>query len=316
MDATIRVGISSCLLGERVRYDGGHRLDHFLVDTLGRFVEYVPVCPESEAGFGVPREAMRLAGDPSAPRLVTVKTKKDMTEGMKGWIREKLHELGKEDLRGFIFKSGSPSSGMERIKVYDGSGHPRKSGVGLFARAFMERYPRMPVEDEGRLHDMALRENFIVRLFAFDRWKEECTRDRGAASIIDFHARHKYLLMAHSPSKQRELGKLVARIGEMSRGDFRERYEELFMEALRCRATVKKNVNVLEHLAGYFKDRLGVDEKKELAEVIGQYRRELVPLIVPVTLIRHYVRRYGEEYLGGQYYLDPHPMELKLRNHA
>ncbi len=316
MGGTIRIGISSCLLGERVRYDGGHKLDHFLVDTLGGFVEYVPVCPECEAGFGVPREAMRLVGDLSAPRLVTVNAKKDMTEGMKGWIRERLPELEKEDLRGFIFKSGSPSSGMERIKVYDGSGQPRKNGVGLFARAFMERFPRIPVEDEGRLHDMALRENFIVRLFAFDRWKEECDRDRGPASLIDFHARHKYLLMAHSPAKQREMGKLVARIGEMTSGDFGERYEGLFMEALRCRATVKKNVNVLEHLAGYFKDRLGADEKKELAEVIGQYRRELVPLIVPVTLIRHHVRKQGEGYLAGQYYLDPHPLELKLRNHA
>lgn len=316
MGATIRVGISSCLLGERVRYDGGHKLDRYLVDTLGTFVEYVPVCPEYEAGFGVPREAMRLTGVPSAPRLVTQKTGRDMTGPMNRWIGAKLDELEKADLRGFIFKSGSPSSGMERVKVYDGAGHSRKIGAGLFARAFMERFPRMPVEDEGRLHDINLRENFIVRIFAFDRWKEECARAKGAAVLIEFHARHKYLLMAHSPAKQKELGKLVAWVGDMSRGDFRDRYEELFMEALRSRSTVKKNANVLEHLAGYFKDRLGADEKKELVEVIGQYRRELVPLIVPVTLVRHHVRKQGEQYLAGQYYLDPHPLELKLRNHA
>ncbi len=316
MNGKIRVGISSCLLGEKVRYDGGHKLDHFLADTLGRFVEYVPVCPEFEAGLGVPREAMRLTGDPAEPRLVTQKTGKDLTDRMNRWIGGKLRELDKEDLRGFIFKSGSPSSGMERVKVYDEKGNSRKSGAGLFAMAFMARFPRIPVEDEGRLHDIALRENFIVRLFAFDRWKKECAFDSRPATVIGFHARHKYLLMAHSPAKQKEMGKLVARVSEMGRKEFTERYEGLFMEALRCQATVKKNVNVLEHLAGYFKDRLGADEKKELADVIGQYRREMIPLIVPVTLVRHYVRKYGEEYLAGQYYLDPHPLELKLRNHA
>jgi uncharacterized protein YbgA (DUF1722 family)/uncharacterized protein YbbK (DUF523 family) len=316
MSGKIRVGISSCLLGENVRYDGGHRLDHFLADTLGRFVEYVPVCPEFEAGFGIPREAMRLTGDPAAPRLVTRDTGRDLTGRMNRWIGGRLRELEKVDLRGFIFKSGSPSSGMERVKVYDGKGNSRKNGAGLFARAFMERFPCVPVEDDGRLHDIALRENFIVRLFAFDRWKEECSRDPRPAAVIGFHARHKYLLMAHSPAKQKEMGKLVARVREMGRRDFMERYEELFMETLRCQATVKKNVNVLEHMAGYFKDRLDADEKKELAEVIGQYRQELIPLIVPVTLVRHYVRTHGEEYLSGQYYLDPHPLELKLRNHA
>lgn len=315
MNGKIRVGISSCLLGETVRYDGGHKLDHFLADTLGRFVEYVPVCPEFEAGFGVPREAMRLTGDPAAPRLMTQKSGKDLTGPMNRWIGGRLRELDKEDLRGFIFKSGSPSSGMERVKVYDEKGNSRKSGAGLFATAFMMRFPRVPVEDEGRLHDIALRENFIVRLFAFDRWKEECARDDRPAAVIGFHARHKYLLMAHSPAKQKEMGRLVAVFKDMGRGEFRERYESLFMEALRSPATVKKNVNVLEHMAGYFRDRLGADEK-ELAEVIGQYRQELVPLIVPVTLVRHYVRKYGEEYLAGQYYLDPHPLELKLRNHA
>ncbi len=316
MSGKIRVGISSCLLGEKVRYDGGHKLDHFLADTLGRFVEYVPVCPEFEAGFGVPREALRLTGDPAEPRLVTQKTGKDLTDRMNRWVAGKLRELEAADLRGFIFKSGSPSSGMERVKVYDAKGNSRKSGAGLFAMAFMERFPLVPVEDEGRLHDIGLRENFIVRLFAFDRWKEECARDSRPAAIIRFHARHKYLLMAHNPAKQKEMGKMVARVMDMGRRDFMERYETMFMGALRSQATVKKNVNVLEHMAGYFKERLGADEKKELAEVIGQYRQELVPLMVPVTLVRHFVRKYGEEYLAVQYYLDPHPLELKLRNHA
>ena len=316
MENRLRLGISSCLLGEPVRYDGGHKLDHFLSDTLGAFVEYVPVCPESEAGFGVPREAMRLVGDPSAPRLVTQKSNIDHTERMARWSAKKLRELEKRDLCGFVFKSGSPSSGMERVKVYDGSGAARKAGAGLFARAFMDRFPLLPVEDEGRLHDIGIRENFIVRVFAFSRWKEQCAADRSPAAIIDFYARHKYLLMAHNPAMQKEMGRLVARVKGMERGHFLRDFETLFMKALKNQSTVKKNMNVLMHMAGYFRDRLGADEKKELLEILEQYRRELVPLIVPVTLIRHYARKYGDEYLMSQYYLDPHPLELKLRNHA
>jgi uncharacterized protein YbgA (DUF1722 family)/uncharacterized protein YbbK (DUF523 family) len=314
--AKIRVGISSCLLGEPVRYDGGHKRDPYLVETLGAFVEYVPVCPEYEAGLGVPREAMRLAGDPAAPRLVTQKTGIDLTSRMESWIAGRLRGLATEDLCGFIFKSGSPSSGMERVKVYDEKGNSRKSGSGLFARAFMERFPLVPAEDEGRLHDIGIRENFIVRVFARYRWKEQVAADRRPASIIRFHARHKYLLMAHSPSVQKELGRLVAGVKGMKPADFLAQYESLFIRALASLATPKKNANVLMHLAGYFRDRIGPDEKKELLDVIEQYRMELVPLIVPVTIIKHYVRKYGEEYLSDQYYLDPHPLELKLRNHA
>lgn len=316
MEKKIRLGISSCLLGERVRYDGGHKLDHFLTDTLGMFVEYVPVCPESEAGFGVPREAMRLTGDPAKPRLVTQKTNIDHTERMNRWIAARLRDLEKEGLHGFIFKSGSPSSGMERVKVYNDHGVSRKAGSGLFAKAFMERFPLVPVEDDGRLHDIDLRENFIVRIFAYGRWKKQREDDSRPAAIIGFHARHKYLLMAHNQAIQREMGKLVAGIRALNRKNFLDHYETLFMSALRQRATVKKNTNVLTHMAGYFKERLSTDEKKELFDVIDRYRREIIPLIVPVTLVKHYVRKYNETYLADQYYLDPHPLELKLRNHA
>lgn len=316
MEKKILLGISSCLLGEPVRYDGGHKLDHFLADILGGFVEYVPVCPEFEAGFGVPREAMRLVGQPAAPRLMTIQTSIDLTERMSRWTGKKLRELEKRDLCGFVFKSGSPSSGMERVKVYDENGNSRKTGAGLFAKAYMERFPLVPVEDEGRLHDMDIRENFIVRLFAFHRWKEQCAADRGSAAVIGFYARHKYLLMAHNPAMQKEMGKLVARVTAVERGEFLRDFERLFMGALKYHATVKKNSNVLMHMAGYFRERLGAGERKELAEMIGQYRGELIPLIVPVTMIKHYVRKYGDDYLASQYYLDPHPMELKLRNHA
>lgn len=316
MSGRIRVGVSSCLLGEKVRYDGGHKRDHFLTDIFGRSVEFVPVCPEYEAGFGTPRETMRLEGDPRAPRLVTGKTCRDCTARMTRWAAGKLRSLEKLDLRGFVFKSASPSCGMERVKVYRGEGYPEKTAAGLFARAFMDRFPRIPAEDEAGLNDVPVRDNFIVRVFAFDRWMKVRSRDPRAAAIIDFHARHKYVLMAHSPSLQKEMGRLVAQSRALNRREFIDRYEELLMEALRSMATVKKNVNVLAHMAGYFRDRCDANEKKELADIIEQYRKERVPLIMPVTLVRHYARKYGDEYLAGQYFLDPDPLELKLRCHA
>lgn len=316
MKSGIRIGVSTCLLGEKVRYDGGHKLDHFIADTLGPLVEYVPVCPEYEAGFGIPREALRLVGDPAAPRLVTQKTGLDVTERMQAWIGPKLRDLEGLDLCGFIFKSRSPSSGIERVKVYDEKGNARKTGSGLFAAAFMRRFPLVPVEEEGRLNDVHLRENFIVRVFAFRRWKDLLEGKAGRGEIVAFHGRHKYLLMAHSPPLLKKLGSLVAGVKGMPRGEFIARYETLFMDALRQRATVRKNVNVLSHMAGYFKKVLDPREKEELRDIIERYGREEVPLIVPVTLVRHFVRRYGVEYLEGQYYLEPHPAELKLRNHA
>lgn len=316
MESKIKLGVSSCLLGNPVRYDGGHKLDRFIRDTLGEFADFVPVCPEFEAGFGVPREAMRLSGDSSMPRLVTQKTKIDHTGRMKRWISARLRQLEGEDLDGFIFKSGSPSSGMERVKVYDENGNARKSGSGLFARAFMDRFPLVPVEDEGRLHDIGIRENFIVRIFAFRRWKRQREADSRPAAIIEFHARHKYLLMAHNPAIQKELGKLTSRIKDHDRREFLHSYESMFMTALRYASTIKKNTNVLQHMAGYFRNMLDPGEKEELQGLIDLYRRGIMPLIVPVTLIRHYVRKFNEKYLIGQYYLEPHPLELKLRNHA
>ena len=312
----IKIGISSCLLGEKVRYDGGHKHDAYLSNTLGAFFEYVSVCPEYEAGFGIPREAMRLVGAPDSPRLMTQKSGIDMTGRLEKWITKKLKELEEKDLCGFIFKSGSPSSGMERVKVYDSGGNARKSGSGLFAKAFMDRFSLIPVEDEGRLHDANLRENFIVRVFAFKRWKDLRNSNAAAKELIEFHAQHKYLLMAHSPAVLKELGKLVASQKKIGKSDFFQRYETLFMKALKQLSTVKKNANVLMHMAGYFRERLLPEEKKELFEVIELYRTGIVPLILPVTLIKHYVRVYGEEYLAGQCYIDPHPIELKLRNHA
>jgi len=312
----ITLGISSCLLGNNVRYDGGHAWDRFLTDTLGQFVEYIPVCPEVECGFSTPRESLRLVGDPDTPRLVTVRSGQDHTARMLSWARRKVAELERENLCGFIFKSKSPSSGMERIKVYDEHGVPAKKGVGLFARAFMEHFPLLPAEDEGRLHDPALRENFIERIFAFQRWREVLHQKKSIAALVAFHTRHKLLILSHSPKQYQAMGKLVAAAQKNALASLYDQYQVMLMEALRVKATASKHCNVLQHMMGYFKNELTADEKQELLETLERYRHELVPLIVPVTLISHYVRKYDQPYLKDQYYLNPHPIELQLRNHV
>ncbi len=316
MEMKFRVGISSCLLGNEVRWNSGHKLDKYLTYTLGQFVEYVPVCPEVEAGFGVPRESFRLVGDPDNPRLVTFKSKTDHTDRMVAWARKRVRELEKEDLCGFIFKSDSPSSGMIRVKVYNEKGMPHKIGIGIFARAFMEHFPLIPVEDDGRLNDPLIRENFILQIFTMKRWRDNLAAKPGRGSLVDFHTRNKLLILSHSQNHYRLMGKLVAGGKKMPGAELYHQYQLLLLEALKLKSTIKKNTNVLQHLMGYFKKQLTADEKQELLEVFEQYRKELVPLIVPITLINHYVRKYDQPYLKQQTYLNPHPLELKLRTHV
>jgi uncharacterized protein YbgA (DUF1722 family)/uncharacterized protein YbbK (DUF523 family) len=316
MEDRIRLGISMCLLGENVRYDGGHKLDRFLTGTLGQFVSYVPVCPEVECGLGIPRESLRLVGDPEAPRLVTTRTKIDHTEQMVAWAKKRVMELEKEGLCGFIFKSNSPSSGMERVRVYNEKGMPAKNGVGVFARIFMEHFPLLPVEDEGRLHDPVLRENFIERLFTLKRWRETLEKKWSLGNLVDFHSRHKLFILSHSDKHYRIMGKVVAAGKGTPMNALYKHYETLLMEALTLKATTRKNTNVLHHLMGYFKKHLTPDEKQELLEIIEEYRQDFIPLIVPVTLINHYTRKYNQPYLSTQVYLKPHPIDLKLRNHV
>jgi len=316
MEMKIRLGISACLLGEEVRYDGGHKHDRYLTDTLGRYVEYVPVCPEVEAGFGIPREAMRLEGDPNAPHLVTRRTKRDLTESMLAWAKKRALELEGQDLCGFIFKSRSPSSGMERIAVYNEKGMPVKKGIGLFARVFMDHFPLVPVEEEGRLHDPKLRENFIECVFVLKRWRECLSRGKSRRGLINFHTNHKLLILSHSPKHYQMMGSLVGQAKTFTLDELYESYQGMLMEALRLKTTIKKNANVLQHMMGYFKKELSSDEKQELLEIIALYREVHVPLIVPITLMNHYIRKYDQPYLKEQYYLQPHPIELQLRNHA
>ena len=312
----IKLGISTCLLGENVRYDGGHKLDQFLTKTLGQYVEYIPVCPEVECGLPIPRESMHLEGNPEFSRLVTSRTKQDMTDQMVNWAKRRVIELEKEGLCGFIFKSDSPSSGMERVKVYNEKGMPVKKGVGMFAKIFMDHFPLLPVEDEGRLHDPKIRDNFIERIFTLKRWREVLSKKESRGNIVDFHTKNKLLILSHSPKHHQLTGKLVARAKDMPLKELYQQYQTILMEALQLKTTSKKNANVLMHMMGYFREQLSSDEKQELLEVIDHYRQEHIPLIVPITLINHYVRKYNPPYLKQQVYLNPHPLELQLRNHV
>lgn len=312
----IRLGVSSCLLGEKVRFDGGHKHDRFLTQTLGRFVEYVPVCPEVELGLPTPRETLRLVGEPDAQRLVFSKSGEDITERMQSWAQKRVVELEKENLCGFIFKAKSPSSGMARVKLYDRNGSPNSRGVGLFAQAFMAHFPLLPVEEDGRLNDPRLRENFIEAIFTLKRWRESLAAGQTRGVLVDFHTRHKLLILAHSPEIYREMGRLVAGRHDLNTSETFAAYLALLMKGLRRQATTSKHVNVLQHVLGYFKKQLSADEKQEVLKVIADYRAGLLPLIVPVTLLNHFVRKYDQPYLRQQVYLNPHPLELQLRNHV
>ncbi|MFC1551549.1 YbgA family protein [Candidatus Latescibacterota bacterium] len=315
----IIIGISTCLLGEKVRYDGGHKLDRFLRDTLGHYFEYHPVCPEVECGLTVPRESMHLVGDPTDPRLKTIRTGIDHTGRMKKWGAAKLEDLENKKLCGYIFKSRSPSSGMERIKIYgEDGGFLSTKGTGLWARMIIDRFPLLPVEDEGRLHNPVLREKFIERVFIYRRWRDTVEREFSRGALVEFHTRHKLLIMSHSPKHYRELGRMVGNVAEsgISNDTLKTQYIETLMAALSLTATVKKHTNVLQHIMGYFKRQLLPDEKQEVLEVINSYHNGYVPLIVPVTLLNHYVRKYDQPYLREQIYLNPLPIELKLRTHV
>jgi uncharacterized protein YbgA (DUF1722 family) len=269
-----------------------------------------------ECGFDVPREPFRQVGDPDSPRLITSRTKIDYTDRMTKWARRRVTELEKEDLCGFIFKSRSPSSGMERVKVYNEKDIPVKKGVGIFAREFMDHFPLIPVEEDGRLHDPRLRENFIERIFAFKRWRETLAEKESRGNLVNFHTKHKMAILSHSPEHQRIMGKLIAQAKDVPLGELYDKYQKLLMEALGLKSTTRKNANVMTHIMGYFKKQLSADEKKELLEIIDLYRGGTIPLIVPITLINHYVRKYDQPYLKEQYYLHPHPLELQLRNHV
>ena len=315
----IRLGISACLLGDQVRFDGGHKRDPFLIDTVGPFVEWLKVCPEVESGMGTPRESIRLVEEDGRLRVLTVRTGIEHTASLTTWAARRVRELAAEDLSGFVVKKDSPSCGMVRVKVYGPpgtTGSAGRHGRGVFTGALLDAYPDLPVEEEGRLSDPRLRENFIERVFAYRRVRDFFGPRWTVGGLVAFHTGQKLVLMAHSPKAYQEIGRLVARAKGMDRDALRARYISEFMAALRVMATPRRHANVLQHMVGYFSDALDPASRAELAQTITDYRLGQIPLVVPVTLIRHFVRLYGVAYLAGQVYLEPHPKELMLRNHV
>ncbi len=311
---TIRLGISSCLLGNKVRYDGGHKRDAFVTDLLARFVELVPVCPEVELGLGTPRETIRLQREGSRVRLVAPGSGRDHTAPMRRYAERRVAQLGALDLCGFIVKKGSPSCGMERVRVWGGGGAPARDGRGVFTAVLLQRLPLLPVEEEERLHDPVLRENFVERVFAYRRLRDLFDGRWRPGELVKFHDSEKLLLLAHEPGAYQALGRLVARAKDLARPELARRYGLGFLTALRRPATPRRHANVLQHMAGTLKELATPDERTELQEAIADYRRGLVPLLVPLTLVKHHVRRHGIHCLAGQRYLEPHPRELMLRN--
>jgi uncharacterized protein YbgA (DUF1722 family)/uncharacterized protein YbbK (DUF523 family) len=314
-ESPIRIGVSSCLLGAEVRFDGGHKRDRFMTDQLGAFVEWVPFCPEVEAGLGIPRPAMRLVEEEGRERLLEIRSRLEHTPKLEQGTAEYLARTEKLELSGYVLKRGSPSCGMTRVKVYQESGMPRHDGVGIFARALMEQFPTLPVEEEGRLNDAVLRENFIERVFAYRRVHDLFRGNWSAGEVVAFHTAHKLQLMAHSRAIYDKLGRQVANVTKCEPATFASEYQRSFMEGLTVPATRGRNTNVLQHAAGHLSHLDGAS-RQELASVIHDYRQGLIPLIVCITLLRHHTRVGDVAYLNGQTFLEPHPRELMLRNHV
>jgi len=306
----IPIGISSCLLGENVRYDGGHRLDAYITGTLGEYFEFHPFCPEMGIGLGAPRPTLHLVKIDHAVRCIGIKNPDwDVTEPLRAYAeqQETLHA----NLCGYVLKKNSPSCGMERVKVYN-DGQPRADGVGIYAEEMMRLNPLLPVEEEGRLGDPGLRENFIQRVYVLHRWKAMLEEGLTASSLTRFHARHKLIIMSHDD--YRDLGQLLAGLTKANLAQVADQYITQLMTTLKKPATRKGHVNVLQHIQGYLKKDLCSDDKTELCEVIERYRNGYVPLIVPLTLLKHHFRKSPDPYIEESYYISPYPQELQLVN--
>ncbi len=320
VDATpkIRVGVSTCLLGEHVRYDAGHKHDRYVTDVLGAHFDFVSVCPEVEVGMGIPRESVRLvrsdAGDEI--RMLGVQSGTDHTTAMRRYAGKRVAGLAALGICGYILKKGSPSCGMERVRTYTSRGMPATSDRGLFAAALLEAVPELPVEEEGRLLDPVLRESFIERVFAYARVRALFASRWTVGDLVAFQSREKMLVAAHEPAAEKALGRIVAGAKNLPRAEVAAKYRSGFLGALSRPAPRRRHVNVLQHMLGYLRDAADPAARQALANVVEDYRRGLVPLVVPITLLRHYVDLHGIEYLQRQTYLEPHPRELLLRNHV
>ena len=308
-----RIGVSSCLLGGPLRYDGGHLRNEFLTQTLAPHVEWTSVCPESEVGMGTPREPVRLVDTGGgALRMRGVRSGTDHTDVMRSWAACRVEELAGLGLHGYVLTKNSPSCGLFRVKVYPSGGGPAaRNGRGLFAEALTQRFPLLPVEEQGRLHDPRLRDNFIERVFVYQRWAALRDGPRAPSALVAFHTAHKLTLMAHAPTLYREAGRVVARAGAAGWDAIADEYGHVLMRAMERLTTARKHTNALQHAAGFLKDILDAGDREELADAIERYRTGKAPFTAPLTLLRHHVRRSGgPEWLAGQTYLHPYPDEL------
>ncbi|UCJ18625.1 DUF523 and DUF1722 domain-containing protein [Pseudomonas sp. MM211] len=309
-----KLGVSACLLGAEVRYNGGHKASRLCLDQLSDYFEFVPFCPEVAIGLGTPREPIRLVGDPAAPRAVgTVHPDKDHTEALTAYGEQVAADL--PPICGYIVMQQSPSCGLERVKVYQDNGHPSEpKGRGLYTAVLCERHPNLPIEEDGRLNDPVLRENFLTRVFTYAQWQALCESGLSRGKLIAFHARHKYLLMATDPLRYKRLGRLLSDLSGQDLHSLAEHYIGELMTALKRCATRGTHANVLQHLSGYLKSSLSAAEKQEMQQLIEQYRQGIVPLVVPLTLLKHHFRQHPDSYIEQQVYLQPHPENLSLRN--
>jgi uncharacterized protein YbgA (DUF1722 family)/uncharacterized protein YbbK (DUF523 family) len=308
------IGISSCLLGEKVRFDSGHKNHSYITKTLSDYFDFRPFCPEVAIGLGIPREPIRLVSTELGGEVRCVGTKnadKDVTDPLKSVAREQFEWIASLD--GYIFKKDSPSCGMERVKVYTKS-MPERSGVGIYAAEILAAFPHLPTEEEGRLGDPGLRENFIKRVFLYRRWRQLIDSNPSKNDLVTFHARHKLIYMSHNQNRARELGRMVAAIAEMSVDEFTAKYFDAVTDLLRKPANRKNHSNVLKHIQGYLKRDLESDDRQELEQTIEQYRKGYLPLIVPITLLRHFFRKHPDEYINQSWYMKPHPAEMMLHN--
>ncbi len=311
--SNITLGISSCLLGNEVRHDGGHKRNVYVTSTLSEYFDFRPYCPEMAIGLGTPRPTIRLTRSDSGIRLTgSDNAELDVTDDMNAWSTKAVP--GMHDLSGFILKNNSPSCGMERVRVYDANGAPSRDGIGLFADNLMKAMPWLPVEEEGRLNDALLRENFIQRVFVYYRWQQMTHQPFTVSQLMEFHQRHKFILLAHDEEEYRKLGPLIAGVTKANLQQIADEYLARVMTCLKSRASRKRHSNVLMHVMGFLKNKIDSDDKQELLEILDSYRNGRVPLIVPVTLMRHHLRRFPDEYISSQYYMSPYPEELMLRN--
>jgi uncharacterized protein YbgA (DUF1722 family)/uncharacterized protein YbbK (DUF523 family) len=310
----IRVGISTCLLGQEVRYDGGHKRNQFIVEVLGDFFSWVPICPEVEVGMGTPRESVQLVRNGQATRMIAPRSGRDWTDEMLSYSQKRVESLKAEELRGYILKKDSPTCGMGRVKLYDENGVPSRDAIGLYAKVLLEIYPNLPIEEEGRLNDPAIRESFITRVFAFNRWLRMRSTEPKPKNLVEFHTQHKLLAMAHNEKLQRKMGKLVADAGVKEFADLLDEYEALLMEALKSRSNRNRHFNVMQHLTGFLKETLSSEEKAELNTVLEEYKNGWVPLITPMTLLHHHLKKLEHAWVEAQYYLAPYPASLAVRS--